>query len=316
MIDAKKPDAVLLLGGTGFVGRRLMARLHEAEREIYVISRKAHTLPVLENVHRFSDSLDNTALLDEILPCCSTVFHLASTSTPGSSAMQPAFEASNNLLPTLRFLEILQRHPATDLIFLSTGGAIYGNTEGCSMSECLHLSPLSYYGAGKAALEKFIIAYCTQLERNAIILRPANFYGPGQPYRPGFGVVPAIFHHIKNSKNFEIWGDGNNVRDYLYIDDFIDLCVTLAENSISLTGVRVYNSGRQEGVTLNALCEMACKVTGKALHRTYKDSRSVDVRRVILDCSAVRRDYAWEAHTGLEEGLTATWLWASETDAV
>ena len=309
MTDADTSNAVLLLGGTGFVGSRLMLRLHALGREVYVISRKAHTLPALENCHRFSDSLDNVALLDEILPRCSTVFHLASTSTPGSSAMQPAFEASNNLLPTLRFLEILQRHPRADLVFLSSGGAIYGDVAGEAISENAHLSPLSYYGAGKAALEKFIVAYCTQLERAAIILRPANFYGPGQPYRAGFGVVPTIFHHIKTGRRFEIWGDGNNIRDYLYIEDFIDLCIELIDKGPRGVGVHIYNAGSGKGTTLNVLCELASKVTGKTLELSYKAMRAVDVKRVVLNCEAVRREYGWTATTSLEQGLSATWKW-------
>lgn len=307
--DAKTSNAVLLLGGTGFVGSRLIERLHALGREVYVISRKAHTLPALPNCHRFSDSLDNVALLDDMLPRCGTVFHLASTSTPGSSAMQPAFEASNNLLPTLRFLEILQRHPNAELVFLSSGGAIYGNVAADSITEDAPLAPLSYYGAGKAAVEKFIAAYCTQLKRAAIILRPANFYGPGQPYRAGFGVVPTIFHHIKNGRRFEIWGDGNNIRDYLYIDDFLDLCVMLIDQAPHEIGLHIYNAGSGKGTTLNALCELAAKASGKALDREYKATRAVDVRRVVLNSDAVRRAYGWTARTRLEDGLSATWNW-------
>ncbi len=312
MTRANSSDAVLLLGGTGFVGSRLMTRLHGLGREVYVISRKAHTLPALKNCHRLSDSLDNVALLDDILPHCAAVFHLASTSTPGSSAMQPAFEASNNLLPTLRFLEVLQRHPNTDLVFLSSGGAIYGDAGDGLISEDAPLSPLSYYGAGKAAVEKFIIAYCIQLVRAAIILRPANFYGPGQPYRAGFGVVPTIFHHLKSGNRFEVWGDGNNVRDYLFIDDFIDLCVTLIERAPHEAGIRIFNVGSGKGTTLNDLCEQISKVTGQTLERSYKALRAVDVKKVVLNSEAVRREYGWAAKTTLEEGLSATWEWFEE----
>jgi UDP-glucose 4-epimerase len=311
--DAKASKAVLLLGGTGFVGSRLMVRLQAMGREVYILSRKAHTLPALDNCHRFSDSLDNVALLDDILPRCSTVFHLASTSTPGSSAMQPAFEASNNLLPTLRFLETLQRHPNAELVFLSSGGAIYGNVTGESITEEAPLSPVSYYGAGKAAVEKFILAYCTQFKRAAVILRPANFYGPGQPYRAGFGVVPTIFEHIRNGKRFEIWGDGNNIRDYLYIDDFLELCLILVDKGTYQPGVYIYNVGSGKGTTLNALCEMASKVAARKLERIHKAQRAVDVRKIVLDCEAARRDHGWKAHTSLEQGLSVTWDWIKDS---
>ncbi len=140
-------------------------------------------------------------------------------------------------------------------------------------------------------------------------MRPANFYGPGQPYRSGFGVVPTLFHHLEAGRRFEIWGDGKVVRDYLYIEDFVDLCVTLIDSAPHQVGAKIYNAGSGKGTTLNALCEMISKVTGKALERSYKELRAVDVKRVVLNCDAARRDFGWAAKTDLEEGLKATWEW-------
>jgi len=304
-----KAQGILILGGTGFVGRQLLKRLHPQHPEIYVIARSSHTLPILSGVHCYTDSLDNNALLNTILPHCKTVIHLASDSTPGSSALQPTFEATNNLLPTLRFLEILQKYEHVSLIYISSGGAIYGNPTAQLVTENDPLAPLSYYGAGKAALEKFIIAFCQQSQHHAIILRPTNFYGPEQPYRKGFGVIPTIFQYILTKKSLQIWGDGENIRDYLYISDFIDLCTQLIDEPFAHNNVSIYNVGAEQGTTLNQLCSLIEEITQIPVIRQYKDARAVDVKRIVLDCSRLHEDYHWYPHIDLKTGLTKTWKW-------
>jgi len=304
-----EPQDILLLGGTSFIGRQLLERLHQQSAEIHVIARTAHTLSTLSGVHCYAESLDNQELLNKILPHCKTVVHLACASTPGSSALQPIFEAEHNLLPTLRFLDVLQKHEHVSLIYLSSGGATYGNPTAQLVKEDEPLAPLSYYGAGKATLEKFIMAFCQQVQRSAIILRPSNFYGPGQPYRAGFGIVPTIFHHLLSSKPLTIWGNGEAVRDYLYVSDFIDLCIQLIEQPMTHTGARIYNVGLEKGYSLNQLCTSIEEVTHQPITRQYQVSRSVDVKRIVLDCTRLHNDYQWYPRVDLPAGLALTWEW-------
>lgn len=301
------PQGILLIGGTGFVGRALVARLCRRYKEVYVIARHRHDWTGFSNVQSFESSLDNAELLNNILPRCGTVFHLASETTPGASALQPSFEASSNLLPSLRFLEILQKYPQTKLIYISSGGAVYGNVKCCPVGESTALSPLSYYGAGKAALEKFILAFCQQTQNNAIILRPSNFYGPQQPYRQGFGVIPTIFNHMLTETPMPIWGNGGMIRDYLYIDDFVELCMIMLKQPGSQNKIEIYNMGSGEGTSLNELCLLAEEVSGKKIIRDYQSARFVDVDKVILDCSHLYQDYNWSASTSLRDGLISTW---------
>jgi len=307
-----KPQGILVLGGTGFVGRHLVTQLAGIYPNIYVISRSAHRLPTLTGVHSYADSLDNLKLLNMLLPQCQVVIHLACSSTPGSSALQPTFEAVNNLLPTLRFLETLQQYPQVSLIYLSSGGAIYGQTTAPLVKEDSPLNPVSYYGAGKAAIEKFIMAFCQQMQRPAIILRPANFYGPEQPYRRGFGIIPTIFHLLQSGQALEIWGNGEAVRDYLYIDDFVELCIQLIEQPPTNPIAKIYNVGSEQGISLNQLCDLMDKITQTLIKRHYQLSRAVDVQRIVLDCSQLHQDYQWFPKVNLEKGLMDTWEWFSK----
>jgi UDP-glucose 4-epimerase len=307
-----KHQDILLLGGTSFIGKHLLERLHQQHAQVHVIARTAHTLPTLQGVRCYADSLDNVELLNTILPHCKTVVHLACDSTPGSSALKPIFEAEHNLLPTLRFLEVLQKHEHVSLIYVSSGGATYGNPTMQLVKEDEPLAPLSYYGAGKATLEKFIMAFCQQLQRSAIILRPSNFYGPGQPYRAGFGIIPTIFHHLLNSKPLTIWGDGETVRDYLYISDFIDLCIQMIEQPMTHTGTRIYNVGSEKGYSLNQLCTFIEEVTHQPITRQYQVARTVDVKRIVLDCTHLHNDLKWSPRVKLPTGLVQTWKWFTQ----
>ncbi len=303
------PQGILLIGGTGFVGRALVTRLCRTYQDIYVIARHPHNWSGLSNVQSFESSLDDTELLEKIIPRCKIVFHLASETTPGVSAMQPSFEAASNLLPSLRFLECLQNYPHILLIYVSSGGAVYGDSIDRPVTEDVALSPLSYYGAGKAALEKFILAFCKQTNGRAIILRPSNFYGPDQPYQKGFGVIPTIFHHILTKKAIQIWGDGETVRDYLYIDDFVGFCVQQLEHLSVGEKAAIYNIGSGQGTSLNELCLLAEEISGKRIVREYQAARAVDVKNIVLDCSRIQRDYQWNAGTDLRTGLSRAWEW-------
>lgn len=300
-------EGLLVLGATGFVGKRLLDRLQTRYPEIYAIARSADELQWNNTVHAYSASIDNQELLKKILPQCKTVIHLASDSTPGSSALQPSLEATVNLLPSLRFLEYLQDYDHISLIYLSSGGTVYGTQASDLVAEDVALSPISYYGAGKASLEKFILAYCSQTQGAATILRPSNFYGPGQPYRRGFGVVPTIFRHILTGETMQIWGDGKTIRNYLYIDDFVDLCVKLIDNTEK--GVKIYNVGSAVETTLNELCESIENATNMPVKRQYQAARQVDVKRIVLDCTRIREVHGWTPRTNLHDGLKNAWKW-------
>ncbi len=304
------PNGLLIIGSAGFVGSRLLQRLQGMYDEIYAISTRPHSYHCDKNIHVYTTSVDDPQILNTVLPRCRVALYLASHSNPGFSALKPSLEATSNLLPGLRFLETLQRYNQTHLIYVSSGGAIYGSVTEDLVSERRALAPVSYYGAGKASLEKFIVAYCKQSQGKATILRPTNFYGPGQPYKVGFGIIPSIFHAILSNKPLEIWGDGETVRDYLYIEDFVDLCKIVIEDCSILKGQRrIYNVGAERGTSVNQLCEVVEEVTGNKITKDYQNARVVDVPRSVLDCKKIQRDFNWKAQTDLHVGIGRAWAW-------
>lgn len=282
-------EGVLLLGGAGFIGSALSKRLEREGIAVHIHGR--HDAKRLKNV----------------LPQCGTVIHLASSTTPGSSATHPDLELGNLAL-TLRLLDLMQRQPETHLIFFSSGGTVYGNPDRLPVTEDAPLAPLSSHGAGKVSQEAFCQAF--RARGHAVtILRPSNAYGPGQTMRHGFGLVRTMLECIRVGTPLEIWGDGENIRDFIYIDDVVEACmrlIDLPKNS------GTYNLGSGMGYSVNQVRRIVEKVTGIELEICRHPAREIDVRAVVLDISRIEVQLSWKPRTSLEEGVRHTLKWLKQ----
>jgi UDP-glucose 4-epimerase len=299
-------NGILIIGGTGFIGSALVKRLQlQNKRPIHVLARHAEK-STLNNVVSHRGSIDDTALIRQILPYCSTVIHAASTTTPGVSAQQPSLEATQNILPTLRFLELLSEFPPRQLLYISSGGTFYGHPETNPVTEGSIFSPQSYYGAGKVAVEAFLKAYQYQTGSSVISLRPSNVYGDGQPFRQGFGLIRTMFEHVLNRTSLEIWGDGGIIRDFIYIDDVVDVCIALLDKH-KISGS--YNVGFGEGYSINGVLSLLETVCETTVSKTYLPARQIDVQSIVLNTQSLRELLQWEPKIALEHGLKLTWQW-------
>lgn len=238
------------------------------------------------------------------------VVHVASTSTPGSSAGLPVKELEENVLPMVALLEAMQTVPQVPLIYVSSGGSLYSRITSGASDELAAVYSRSYHGAGKIAVEHFIEAWCNQFAGDAVVMRPSNLYGPGQFERAGFGVVPAALGKLSRGEVLHVWGDGSAERDYLYIDDFINLLLA-AIDAPHRAGFRIFNACNGESIDLNGLFALLERVTGKPLCRTYDAGRPVDAPSVWMQAARARRTFGWLAKVGLLEGLERTWRWYS-----
>jgi len=264
------------------------------------------------NVEAFVGDLREPGQFVPLIARSRAVVHLASRSTPGSSAGNAMAELHGNLHPTLALLQALQHKPQTKLLYLSSGGSLYDANPHELATETANIHPRSYHGAGKIAAEHFISAWCSQCGGAATVLRPSNIYGPGQSERTGFGIVPAGFGKMLRDETLTVWGDGSAMRDYLYIDDLTTLCMSILAADMP-TGSHVFNAASGIGVTLNDLLDSMEVVAGKKLHRIYDGGRVVDAIRVVMDATFANRQYGWVPKTPLHEGLRQTWNWFTTT---
>lgn len=237
-----------------------------------------------------------------LLERCTQVIHLASSTTPGMTVWTPVAEVEGSLLPALRFLECLQDFPESKVVFVSTGGALYGNAE--IASETTALLPNSYHGAGKAALEAFVSVLGQRRSGKLTILRPSNIYGPGQSLRSGFGIIRNLLERVKDGSQVTLWSGGSSVRDYLYIDDMVAAC------KLALRGPGgVFNIGTGVGTSLDELIAQVENITGRAMVVRREPARPSDVTHIVLDASRAMEFLGWHAKVGLAEGILATWNW-------
>jgi UDP-glucose 4-epimerase len=270
---------------------------------VNVLSRQAEPgLRAGVEYHRGCQS--DVAIVAPLLARCTAVVHLAAATTPGCSAQAPQLEVNENLVPLARFIETLAEAGPRRLVFLSSGGAIYGNPAVLPATEALLPSPLSYHAAGKVAAEEFFRAWAQRAGAALAILRPSNVYGPGQPLQSGFGFVRTVLERARTSQAVDIWGDGRQVRDFLYIDDLVDACLMLlAAPEVAGT----FNAGAGVGTALLDLLRMVEQVTGRPIPITLHPGRGIDVNAIWLDSSRLHAATGWRANTPLAAGIARTW---------
>lgn len=303
----------VVVGGTGFIGGHLCRAL--AERHVGVTSfSRQPPLQLLPGVTCLNGDVGKSDALAEACAGADCIYWLAGETTPADSVRDPGLEVAGNLLPLARFLTLVGGITSARVVYASSGGTIYGECRDDSgPDETRPPGPITYYGAGKAAAELFLQVFHHQHGNPVTLLRPANIYGPGQPLRPRFGVIPAVLHALARASAFVCYGDGEQVRDFLYIDDAIDLLLDAgaAGNGRNeygdSAGLEIYNLGSGTGVSLNTLVSTAEAVTGRTLQRQYQPARTADLRASVLDCQRVQARYGWVPATSLEDGLRQTW---------
>jgi UDP-glucose 4-epimerase len=297
----------MLVIGAGFLGTALARRLSLCGLSVHVLSPDPQGVDA-ERIHVYRGGLEDESLVEGLVSRCSTVVHAASATTPGSSASDPVTEGTGNLLPTLKLLSVLQRHPGRHLVYLSSGGCVYGDPPAAPLDEAQPLRPRSYHGAGKIAAEAFLHAFSTRssAEQPVTILRPSNLYGPGQALREGFGLVRTLLEKFRTGAVLDIWGDGETVRDFLYIDDLVEACmrfIALPQDN------DIYNIASGHSCSINQLIEIASRVCGRPLQVRYHPARHTDVRAVVLDTRKLQERLGWAPAVSLEEGIARTWQW-------
>lgn len=297
----------MILGATGFLGHLVASRLARDGHQIVCLVRNPGTQNAAPNIEYVQATLDDAQAISENAKDADYLLHFAWDTTPGTSKGQPTVEAVNNLLPTFRLIEELQSVENCQLVFVSSAGAVYDESGADNVVENSPLNPKSYYGAGKLAVEMFLRAYCAQTAHPVLIVRPANVYGPGQKIKRQFAIVPTLMHAINDGATFEIWGDGEATRDYVYADDFAEFFVLLTAKRWQ--GVSTFNLASQNSCSINDLCQLLQKVSGKELSLEYLPERGVDLHGIGIDANRAHAELGWQATTELEDGLRKTWEW-------
>ena len=248
--------------------------------------------------------LNNHALLREALTGRDIVFHLISTTIPKTSNDDPLYDIESNLIETVCLLGQCVESRVRKVVFLSSGGTIYGIPHSLPVSEESPTNPECSYGIVKLAIEKYLRLFYKLHGLEYVVVRPSNPYGPRQNPLGLQGAVSVFLGQIARGQAVTVWGDGQIVRDYIFIEDLID---GIYQAAIRGTLSRIYNIGSGQGRSLNDLIDIMGRVAERPVRVVRTAGRSFDVPAIFLDIRRAGADLGWQPRTSLENGIKRTW---------
>lgn len=254
----------------------------------------------------------NVGALEELIATgFDAVIHCVSTTTPKSSNESPEFDIQSNVIGTLYLLDICVKHNAGKLVFMSSGGTVYGNIGSLDMVDETHaVRPMCSYGVSKLTIEHYLDVYKHLRELDYVALRLSNPYGERQSPLRALGALTVFLHRTLKGQNIEIWGDGGVTRDFIYVGDVAEAVYLATIKPVS----GVYNVGTGTGLTLLDILREISKIVGREPSVSWMASRSFDVPRIVLDATKLKKATAWNFHTPLAEGVAITADWLKNTD--
>jgi UDP-glucose 4-epimerase len=307
-----KKTKILILGADGFIGSNMAASLCKEKKyeliafDLFPNGKSRNLEDIRSKIKIIPGNFLNRDDLRKALQGADYVFHFISQTTPGSSALDPFIEVDTNLRGTLVLLEECAKAGVKKIIYSSTGGAIYGDQKKDAYSENNQTSPVSPYAITKLTIEKYLEYYRINFGLEYLILRYSNPYGPHQNLVGTQGIIPIFLNLVKRSMLITIFGDGKNIRDFIFIDDLVEITKKIFRKK---TKYNLYNVGSGTGNSINDIVEIIEKVTGKNLEVDFMPQRSIDVRRIVLDTQRLKREIGKYKKVSLEEGIKKTWKW-------
>lgn len=302
-----------IIGGNGFIGAHLVDALLESNHEVRVFDRyPSRYREPLPNVTYISGDFANHGEVDAAVQGVDCIFHLAYTTVPQTSNDDPVYDVRSNVIDTLQFLQSRREHKLKKFVFISSGGTVYGIPQRVPVSEDHPTEPICSYGITKLTIEKYLNLYHRIHGLDYVVARISNPYGEFQNPYAKQGAIGVFLGNIVQGQPITIWGDGEVVRDYVYIKDAVKAIVLAAEYDAKPDKPRIFNVGYGSGHSLNDIIAEIKKVVDMPMQVNYTPARSVDVPVNVLDISRATRHLEWQPQTDLARGLAQTWKWVKQ----
>ena len=295
----------LILGGGGFIGSYLVEGLLNKNYDIRIFEYKGfdriNILHLTDKIEIIEGDFSNIEDLKIAILDVNFIYHLISTTNPITSMNNILYDINSNLLSTINLLDLcVDNKNIKEFIFLSSGGTVYGIPDTIPIKESHPTNPICSYGIVKNAIEKYCMLYKRKYNLNCKIFRLSNPYGERQNPYNNQGAISIFLNKAMLNNKIVIWGDGNIIRDYIYVKDCIDILVAAIEINTNET---IYNIGSGIGTSINQILEIIKKIVNIELNIEYKNSRDFDVPTNILDINLLKNDFKWEPKISLKDGI-------------
>ena len=305
-MDSLASKKCLVLGGGGFIGTNLCLALTGKVAELRAFGRRQSFPASLQDVDWIPGDFRDSGAVAAALSGCDTVFHLISGSTPVSGNIDMTFDIQASVSSTIHLLEACRAQSVKKVIFVSSGGAVYGVPEITPTPETAPTNPISAYGITKLTIEKYLHLFEHHHGIEYRVLRVANPFGPYQTAVRGQGVIAAFLGKAMKNEPVDIYGDGSVIRDYLYIDDVVRAIIAGTTHDGK---DRIFNIASGVGRDLLSLMKDIEAILGRKIEVRRHEGRKVDVPVSVLDISRAKKVLSWEPRTEFTAGLEKTVEW-------
>lgn len=297
----------LVIGANGFLGSRLTDALVAAGHEVTAFDRFSRGTRAFSSTDLTVVPGDflSVADLSAVVRGQDDVFHFLSTTTPATVDADPTIDLRTNVQQSVELLALCARAGIRRLFYASSGGAIYGPQPGATFDEDTPAAPVSPYGIGKLAVERYIDYYAATAGLAAVSLRISNPYGANANPSKRQGVIPITLNRVLRAEPIVQLGDGSMIRDYIHVDDLIRRILRMVEAE---PRHRVYNLGSGQGTSVAEVLATVRDVVGRdfPVHTAPKPATFVD--HVVLDVSRFVDEFGVDDDLSLTEGIARTWM--------
>ena len=291
---------IIVLGGNGFIGSHIVDELMLRGHDVSILCRSYDKVNRhVAGAHYFYGDFSDSVFVRDAIQGVDVVIHCISSTVPSTSVRNPVIDINQNLVASVKLLQSMNELGLKRLIYLSSGGTVYGSPQQLPVKEDHPLNPISSYGVVKVAIEHYIGMFQALHGLSPIILRPSNPYGARQANVGIQGALGTFLSKTLSRKPITIWGDGEINRGYIYVKDLANLCANAAESALEGT----FNVCSGKSTSLNELIILIEHATGIKPNVTYEAGRGFDVKNIFLDISLAQKTFNWAPQYTIETGI-------------
>lgn len=299
-----KNKRCIIFGGGGFIGSNLAEALVDKNYKVTVFDKlyfnRFNLKDFIDKIEIIEGDFFNKQDIKKALKDKDIVIHLVSSTVPENSNQNPIYDIETNLISSVNLFTECIANNISKLIFISSGGTVYGIPQKIPIKEDYYGHPICSYGIVKKTIEDYLFMFNKLYGLDFYIFRLSNPYGIRQSPKVSQGVIPVFLYKTMRKEKIEVWGDGSVIRDFIYIKDAVECIVkSLTINSSE----RVFNLGSEKGYSINDILRIISEVTKIKPEVNYLPARNIDVPINILDSSLARKTFNWKPKTSLKTGI-------------